>query len=819
MRTRTAGRAAGAVLLALGLAMLGSAVTAPAASGSQALTLDPDHGTPGTSVSVGNALDDCRDAESSPQSQKPPQQTEPQKAPEPQKPPESPTLNVRGAPGAPATIVTTVTWTGPSPRPTSQDGVATTIVVPDALTPGTYTVTLECRNSAQEIPVEAGPATFTVTGPTTTTTPSITGHGGSSTSAPTAITRTPPTLRLSAASAQPGDAVTATGRSFTELCAPRRMNLMVNGDQVTPIRTSGDAQAPSVAFAVPDLPPGVVRVRLSCSDGTTAFAALRVTAPDPPTSSTAAAPASTAAGGGAPTTGGAPPTGGTAPSTAGSPPTDTTDVTTVSAVTTRSDFVRSVPTPDELDWTLPAVLTSVVLAGFLFWALGFPSEPFNKTLEEKHEQIRGWFLARGGLGPAQARGREAASEAPTESSAEVPPPDAPNPTRRRILDGWIGFPLWCVLAAVLLSLVEPGTSFAPSAWMPVPPLTVGFLIAVPATTLIYALPAEMYLRGIGGGGAVLRFVPGAVVFAAACVLLSRWIGLEPGYVYGLFAFYAAATTSEVRHSPAGGRAVLLGSLWLLVVAVTAWFTWPLVIPAASGPDPGYWTLVTDAALVAIFVLGVQTLVFGLIPIEFLDGRKLKRWSLPVWAVVWAGSLALFVHVLLAKFVKAVRDPDVAVAAAAAFLLFGALSAGFWLAARFGSAQAFDADGRPEPQHRRHRVAAGPPRTRLALGIALLVVLVAVPLTVLVTGRLWSGEADAGVAIYPATVDVDGLRVRPEASLVRPEVAELPRGTPVQVRCVVTAADGGWYELLTPNQRNFVSGIGISFPDASRPPPC
>ncbi|WP_133252108.1 hypothetical protein [Actinomycetospora cinnamomea] len=87
----------------------------------------------------------------------------------------------------------------------------------------------------------------------------------------------------------------------------------------------------------------------------------------------------------------------------------------------------------------------------------------------------------------------------------------------------------------------------------------------------------------------------------------------------------------------------------------------------------------------------------------------------------------------------------------------------------------------------------------------------------VTGRLFRGEAIAGIASYPARVTVDVLRVRPEASTRRPQVALLQHGTNVQVRCAVTVADDTWYELLEPHPRNFVSDIGLSFLDGSPPP--
>lgn len=780
-------RAVGTTVFLTCVLMIGSAASASTASAAtgQSLTLGLDMGPAGSSVHyTGSGFDDCSGA--------------------------------------------TLTWDGRDETPGA--GVEGNLTVPLDIAPGKHevTLTLTCRIPVLNIaPVtetdtetETASAPFTVTVAEVTTdptTPTSSGKNGNpvgrGTATPTAPSsppttpatteqHAPATVRLSAYSAEPGDAVTATGRNFTEQCPPRRMSLLVNGEPVTPIGTSGDAGDPSVAFALPDLSAGLARVRLSCADGPTAVATLRVV--DPSTSPTSTPPSRPG-----PDTPGPTPSqsGGVIPASGGNPPGPPGPFVLASAATSRSEFARSVPTPYELDWTLPAILTSLILAGFLFWAMGFPSEPFNKTLEEKREEVREWFATRRRQRGEHARKRD---DLPPPSSDGEPRCESP-----RLLGGWVGLPLWCALAAVLLSLVEPSTPLAPSDWVPVPPLAVGFLIAVPVTTISYALPAEMYVRGAGGGGAALRFLPGAVLFAAACVALSRWVHLEPGYVYGLFAFYAASQHSGQRETTAG-RGVLFGSLWLLAVSVAAWFAWPLVIPTASAADPGYWVLVADSALVAVFVLGTQTLVFGLIPLEFLDGHKLKSWKSPVWAVVWVCSLALFVHVLLGKFVKEVRNPAVAIVAASAFLVFGALSAGFWLAARWapcGHAEVSDSG------HDRHAGETGSPSPRLALGIAVGLLLVAVPVTVIVAGSIWAGSASAGVARYAATVSVDELRVRPEPSTGRPQVDVLPRGREVDVRCARTTPDDTWYQLLNPHLGSWVSDVGLSFPDSPRPPRC
>lgn len=448
--------------------------------------------------------------------------------------------------------------------------------------------------------------------------------------------------------------------------------------------------------------------------------------------------------------------------------------------------MASIPLPADVPWSTQALLVSLALFTFLFWAIGFPSEPFNKTLEENRDRIRAWFVAHGD-------------------------------PRRLVPDGWVGFALYAVVAAALLTLVEPGTGLDPASWLQASTLALGFLVAVPVTTVAYCLPAELHARRVARDTAALRFLPGALVFAAACVLLTRWADLEPGYVYGLFAFYAA-TASPLRDRVAG-RGVLLGSACLLAVSLAAWLAWPPVVAVATAPGASYAVLVLDAALAAVFVLGAQTLVFGLVPLTFLDGLTLKRWSASAWALVWGISLALLVHVLFAKFVKEVADPAVAARAAVAFLAFFVLSAGCWLAFRLsGGAGALrdtvSPDGPtgpialpPEPTDR-------PSRSGLVVGTAVVVLLVAVPATIAVAGNLWAEPE------YTATVKVRSAVVRAAAAKNSDPKDELVRGDRVVLRCAGSPGPRPYYELLEPFPGWYVSETVLDFPpDGRRPPPC
>ena len=65
--------------------------------------------------------------------------------------------------------------------------------------------------------------------------------------------------------------------------------------------------------------------------------------------------------------------------------------------------------------------------------------------------------------------------------------------------------------------------------------------------------------------------------------------------------------------------------------------------AAGGPDPGNGTLFLDAALSTLWVTGLQAVIFGLLPLRFLYGEKLVKWSPVCWIAIEGAALFVFVH--------------------------------------------------------------------------------------------------------------------------------------------------------------------------------
>jgi hypothetical protein len=506
-----------------------------------------------------------------------------------------------------------------------------------------------------------------------------------------------PDLGLEPRSAHPGDPVVATGRSFPVACAPAEVQ--VGGAPVPASEVPGTTAVPGqvvVRFLVPrDAGPGPHRVVLGCG-AQSAAAGLDVTAVPVVTSTTvpasttpvtttvppsttpvtttvppgttpvitpATAPAPTTPPGPLPTAApptptplvvpGPLPTNSPAPeprTTAPSPTRPSPTPTAVVAVPTpplkaaglaRTAFARSLSRPDRVDWSPPAVLTSLGIAVALFVAIGFPAEPFNKTLEENRDRLPRWLRR-----------------------------EEPEQPRRT---GWWHFAGYTALGAALLCLIEDGAWFNGHTAT----LAIALLVAVPLTTIAYSGTAELYLRGPGPRSGQFRVVAIGLLLATACVAVSRLAGLQPGYAYGLFGFFATGAALARERRALQGPSVLWASVTLLVLGVMCWLLWPEVAAAAEAPSAPGGVLVLDSVLATVFVLALQGVVFGLLPIAFMDGRKLRRWKPWGWLLVWGPALFLFVHVLVPVFARRLTAAQV-VAAVAPFLLFGLLSAGLWL---------------------------------------------------------------------------------------------------------------------------------------------
>ncbi|MBV9935191.1 MAG: hypothetical protein JO367_12875 [Actinobacteria bacterium] len=329
----------------------------------------------------------------------------------------------------------------------------------------------------------------------------------------------------------------------------------------------------------------------------------------------------------------------------------------------RSPISTAVPTPNQISFSPKSIAVSTAGALGLLFLIAFPSELFNSTLEEHYDEVRGWFprrRVRPRPGGASKKGR-----------------DAPVSAAER----GIKFGLFLVAGGILYALLSPSFGLNWSSVANVLGLTLSLIVV----TIGFALPGMVYMRRRFHDSGYIEILPGTVLLAAACVLVSRAIHFQPGYLYGLIAGVAFRRELTKR---AEGRLTAVSAAFVLVVSVVAWIVRVPIAHAASNGHPGFWLVVADAGLSSVFLLGLDSLVISLLPLRFLEGSKLRSWSKAGWATLFGVTLFAFVHLLLrpdSGYVANTRISPTGLVVGL-FIAFGALSVVFWGYFRFRPAR-------------------------------------------------------------------------------------------------------------------------------------
>lgn len=320
----------------------------------------------------------------------------------------------------------------------------------------------------------------------------------------------------------------------------------------------------------------------------------------------------------------------------------------------RSSFARVVS-------DLPALLAGIVgdpihaggnilLALLSLLGIALTKEVFNQTVRTNYEEIRRWFR----FWPLIERRMLAG-------------PRGQRPT-------WQMFIAFSLIGGLLYGFLEPrfladlGETLA---------VLIGMSLALAVVVLVRSLSESRYVSRHGGGPGRLKFFPLALPVAVVCVVISRIVNFEPGYIYGVFV--GVAFRRELL-AAIEGASIALASWVTLGISLVAWILW-IPVESLTAPGAPFVAFVAENFLVLVFVLGLEALVFGLLPLQFLDGEKLFAWNRRRWFAIWALSAFLVLQVLInpssrGRFVVS-GQAGLAIWIAL-FVAFFALTAGLWL---------------------------------------------------------------------------------------------------------------------------------------------
>ncbi|MGC8466058.1 MAG: FGLLP motif-containing membrane protein [Acidimicrobiales bacterium] len=323
----------------------------------------------------------------------------------------------------------------------------------------------------------------------------------------------------------------------------------------------------------------------------------------------------------------------------------------VSATVHLSGLDTSVLLPSQISFSPKALAKSAAVAAIAIPFIAFPTEVLNATLEEHEDDLLA--LRR------RLRRKKNRTEAEVQES------------RRK---NNIKLTAVLVLSALLYGLLDPRFTFNESSLI----TFLGLLLGLAIITFATDLPAALYLRKKDPEAVVQGHVlPGALGIAALCVVISRALHFEPGYLYGLVA--GLQVVNKVRISEEdSGRAQLWSFGTMLCVSIIAWILRQPLSSLAGSDHVSFLVAGIDATLVSVFIAGVQGALISLLPLKFLPGRDLYRWNRPAWAVLFAVTVFAFVHLLLGQgssYVGTIAGVSAAVVFSAIFVI---LTLGTWV---------------------------------------------------------------------------------------------------------------------------------------------
>lgn len=329
------------------------------------------------------------------------------------------------------------------------------------------------------------------------------------------------------------------------------------------------------------------------------------------------------------------------------------DFTVVSLTNHLSEFSVAMPTFA----TLKKHVASAGLFGLLFllfgriFAAGFPSEWMDRTYASNFERVSRRLRRRyPWMFIDRTRQR---------------------PLARRLTVGTALLLVFILVASLIDSFLSPGFGLnRTSLW-----LFLGQCAGIGLITLISQGPIA--LVGLREKKTVhLHVLVGGLAIAVVCVSASRWLGLAPGYCYGLIAVYVLRPSPSLK---AEGRYHFISSIVVLVISTAAFFLTTPVFRAATNGHPALWALILDPALNMTFLAGFSSVAFGMFPLPFLPGHGVARWNRWAWAFLSVVGLVGYVAVLLSPGSGTLAELHSAgmVPLMTAFGLFAVASLGFW----------------------------------------------------------------------------------------------------------------------------------------------
>ena len=314
----------------------------------------------------------------------------------------------------------------------------------------------------------------------------------------------------------------------------------------------------------------------------------------------------------------------------------------------RSGLITAIPQPRDISRTPRQLALAALAALAMIPLLAFPFQLFNSTLEENYDEVRGWFH----LQPRTYERLHARRQA-------------------------VELTVLLAAAGILYGALSPDFGLNRTTAI----ICVALSAAVLTTGAGFSLPTLVLVRERLNEWGRLRVLPGTILIAAFTVGISRLLHFQPGYVYGLIAAFVYRRNLEERTE---GRVTALSCVIILGLTMAAWFLRTPVTAEASKPHPAVIMIILEAFLGGVFLMGLESLLVDLLPMRFLDGSRVIKWSRAAWVTLFAVGMFALIDILLVPssgYVAHTKGYSFLIVMIL-YVAFGIASVSFWAYFRF-----------------------------------------------------------------------------------------------------------------------------------------
>jgi hypothetical protein len=259
------------------------------------------------------------------------------------------------------------------------------------------------------------------------------------------------------------------------------------------------------------------------------------------------------------------------------------------------------------------VLSGSIALAFLL-LVGLPAELLESTIRSNYDRAFGWL----------ARLKRRASRMLA-------------PVARLLARPWVGSGVTILAASIMLGFADPDFGFTGASVR----LVLAMIAAVVAINIGISVIVMKAAKRAFDTNSVLQPMPAALAIVGVSVLVSRLAGISPGFLFGIVLGVAYARELKLRDE---ARLGILTAGLTIAAGLLAWIGYGIASATIAGQ--GFFNNLLIEALAAVTLEALGTLVVALLPIEFLDGRTIFRWSKPAWLGLYAVTALIFVFVVV-----------------------------------------------------------------------------------------------------------------------------------------------------------------------------